>query len=351
MVTYAPAELETAAAIPALNALLGVMGRQYMHYAITVLDAFGPDGEATVRAHLRQFGRWRGTEMREAHHAMGRPVDMQSLTCLWDNASTYVIEDDMAAGSYDPDDSRFDVHFCPAALAWKDAGFHRWGHVYCDEFHQACASSYHPDGTVVIPINMMKGDDRCAFRWVMPATARTLELGPPSELGLRLARTYDAATPGRGAVNAMLRTSRLIGGCYVTMARPLVERHPGQADVVLSRFLQAWSDDRGRLMRERDLAAGLPLSAERFVRGLDLCPLQAWDADVVRLEPDHVELVVRDTPMDQAWQDYDEAAIARRFWEETFPAVAAAYDPGVVAELPELRWRGDPATRLVVRSA
>ncbi|MCA9877573.1 MAG: L-2-amino-thiazoline-4-carboxylic acid hydrolase, partial [Thermomicrobiales bacterium] len=218
-------------AVASLNVLLGVLGRMYMHYANTVIEAAGQYGEMTVRHHLREFGHFRGTEMREAHHALGKPIDMETLTCFWDNASTYVIHDDMDAGTYTPEDSAFDVHFCPAALAWKEAGFHRWGHVYCDEFHQACASTYHPDGNVVIPINMMKGDDHCAFRWVMPGNARSLDLGEPTALGRRLARTYEQATDEEGALNAMRRTSRLVGGCYLSMVLPLQRRHsPGDAN-------------------------------------------------------------------------------------------------------------------------
>jgi hypothetical protein len=348
VVTYANPDIDPRTVVPTLNALLGVMGRMYMHYANTVLEHFGQPGEMTVRTHLRQFGHWRGTEMREAHHAMGRPIDMESLTCFWDNASTYVIEDDMEAGTYSPSDSQFDVHFCPAALAWKESGFDRWGHVYCDEFHQACASTYHPDGNVVIPINMMKGDDHCAFRWVLPASARPLELGEPSELGLRLARTYDAGTPGQGAVNAMLRTSRLIGGCYITMVGPLRDRHPGEADHVLRAFLRRWSTERGRLMRERTDAAGQAPTPDQFLRDMDFGPLFAWDAETTRTAGGDVELVVRDTPMDRAFADYDEGAAATIFWEESLPALAEGYGSNLTVDLPELRWRGDAATRIVV---
>src|SRR5260221_10950472 len=52
----------------------------------------------------------------------------------------------------------------------------------------SCASTYHPDGNVVIPQSLMKGDDHCHFQWIMPPNARTLDLGEPSELGRKLAR-------------------------------------------------------------------------------------------------------------------------------------------------------------------
>jgi L-2-amino-thiazoline-4-carboxylic acid hydrolase-like protein len=335
-------------AIVSLNELLGVLGRLYMHYANIVIADYGKEGEATVRAHLRQFGHWRGTEMREAHHAMGKPIDMQSLTCFWDNASTYVIDGDMEAGTYTPSDARFDVHFCPASLAWKEAGFHRWGHVYCDEFHQACASTYHPDGNVVIPINMMKGDDHCAFRWIMPANARQLDLGEPSELGRRLARTYGGDTPAQSAVNAMLRTSRLVGGCYLTMTRPLGERHPATAAETRRRFLRTWAEERGRLMRRSHEARGIAPTPANFVREMDFCVRYAWNLDERVADVDRYEAAVAWTPMDQAWIDYDEGESAKAFWEESYPALARGYDAGLAVELPALTWRGDGETILRV---
>lgn len=336
-------------AVASLNVLLGVFGRLYMHYTNTVLEMAGQPGEMTVRHHLRQFGYFRGTEMREAHHAMGKPIDMQSLTCFWDNASTYVIHDDMEAGKYTASDSSFDVHFCPASLAWKASGFHRWGHVYCDEFHQACASSYHPDGNVVIPINMMKGDDYCAFRWIMPADARDLALGEPTELGRRLAQTYEQATDEEGALNAMRRTTRLIGGCYMTMVNPLRERHSAAEAVAMQRaFLRAWSRERGELMRADHQARGIAISPANLVREMDFCPRYVWNLSDETCSPDRYEATIGWTALDQAWQDYDLGADAQIFWEETLPALAEGYAPGTRVELPLLRWRGDAETKVRV---
>lgn len=342
-------EINMREAVDAMNVLLGALGRMYMHYANTVIDSAGQPGEMTVRHHLRQFGHFRGTEMREAHHAMGKPIDMASLTCFWDNASTYVIHDDMEAGRYTPSDSAFDVHFCPASLAWKEAGFHRWGHAYCDEFHQACASTYHPDGNVVIPINMMKGDDHCAFRWIMPADARTLDLGEPTELGRRLAMTYEENSTAEGALNAMRRTSRLVGGCYISMVRPLQERHsPSEARQMQRDFLRIWSRDRGERMRAEHAARGLAPTPENFLREMDLCTKYVWDIEDLAATSDSYEAAIRWTPMDQAWEDYDLVEDARIFWEESYPALAAGYDPSLRVELPKLKWRGDNETVLRV---
>ena len=107
-------EFEMDKAVASLNALLGIFGRLYMHFTNSVLETSGQYGEMTVRHHLRQFGHFRGTEMREAHHAMGKPINMETITCFWDNASTYVIHDDMEAGKYTPSDSSFDSARLPS---------------------------------------------------------------------------------------------------------------------------------------------------------------------------------------------------------------------------------------------
>jgi hypothetical protein len=345
-------EFEMERAVASLNDLLGVLGRMYMHYANTVIETAGQYGEMTVRHHLRQFGHFRGTEMREAHHAMGKPIDMASLTCFWDNASTYVIHDDMDAGTYTPSDSAFDVHFCPAAIAWKNAGFHRWGHAYCDEFHQACASTYHPDGNVVIPINMMKGDDHCAFRWIMPANARQLDLGEPTALGRKLAATYAQETSEQGALNAMRRTSRLVGGCYLSMVIPLQERHsPEETEQILRDFLTIWSRERGELMRADHQERGIAVTPAHLLREMDLCAGYIWDMAESASDDGTYAAVIHDTPMDQAWADYNLGTEAPLFWEVTLPALAEGYDPDLIVEIPRLRQRGDDAMEVRVSRA
>ena len=127
--------------IEAMKSLMKCSGRIYMHFARATIERFGREGEMTVRHGLRAYGLFRGLEMRAAHHAMGRDINMETLIHCWDNASTYVIKDDTEDnGTFEPTYVRFDVHYCAAAEAWKNAEFFHWGHVYCDEFHQACAS-------------------------------------------------------------------------------------------------------------------------------------------------------------------------------------------------------------------
>jgi hypothetical protein len=50
--------------VPRVKTLLQAGARLYMHLAREVIATFGREGEITVRQHLRDYGLWRGTEMR-----------------------------------------------------------------------------------------------------------------------------------------------------------------------------------------------------------------------------------------------------------------------------------------------
>lgn len=334
-----------------LHTLLQAGARLYMHFANETIATFDQAGEMTIRTHLREYGKWRASEMREAHNALGKEINMETLNRCWDSASVFIVQDDLETkGKYTPYDVIYDVHYCPASEAWKAEGFHRWGHVYCDEFHQACASSYHPDGNVVIPINMMKGDDHCHFRWVMPGGAREIDYFPPSELGTKLAAFYQADTPERGAYDALVRTNRLIAGRYLTMARALRERHqPDEADACMSRALRSWGKQRGQLLREQHHERGIAIDARNLFHESDLASQYVWDLrDEVAL-PDRYEVVVGWSPMEDAWADLSAAEEAKMFWQESFPAMVNAYSPALRAEIAELTWDGDEQTRIVIQ--
>ena len=340
MPRIAPEEIDVAAARLPLRELLQAGSRLYMHFARETLAELGEAGGAVVRQHLRDYGAWRGSEMREAHNALGLPIDMETLNRCWDSASVFIVKSDLESkGRYTPFDVIYQVHDCPAADVWRAEDFHRWGHVYCDEFHQACASAYHPDGNVVIPINMMKGDDYCAFRWVMPANARTIAPYSPSPLGEKLAAYYRAETPSRAVYDAMVRTSRLIAGRYWTMARALSGHcPPEQAETIVRRFLRSWATQRGALCRERRRERGLAPFSPHLLAGLDFAPDYVWDVSVEPASSDTWAVTIAWTPMDEAWRDLDAADLARIYWEESLPAFVAAYAPGTRIDL-HTPWR------------
>jgi hypothetical protein len=317
--------------VAAMKRLLKVSARMYMHLAKTTVTRFGRDGEMTVRLGLRAYGAWRGLEMRQAHQAMGLEINMKNLIGCWDNASTYIEKDTMdASGSYLPYDTRFDVNYCPAAEAWSDAEFFQWGHAYCDEFHQACASTYHPDGNVVIPQNLMKGDDHCHFQWIMPPNAEPLPATETTELGRRLARDYEASSPIEAAWLSLKRSDRLVGGRFYVHAKAILERHGDAGREAIFDALRAWGAERGQLLAREHAADDAGASLDRFIRDHDLPARLVWSHSASH---DHSGAVIEifDTPHDQAWADLAAGDLADLWYAGAYPAMAEAYLPGLSA--------------------
>ncbi len=333
--------------LESMKSVMKCSGRVYMHFAKATIERFGREGEMTVRHGLRAYGLFRGLEMRAAHHAMGREINMETLLRCWDNASTYVIKDDTEDnGTYEPTYVRFDVNYCAAAEAWKDAEFFQWGHVYCDEFHQAAASSYHPDGNVVIPQNLMKGDDHCHFQWIMPPEAEALELGAPSELGKKLAKDYQPSSDLEEAWLSLKRTTRLIGGQYFTLAKALIERHGDGGREVIAEALTEWGRERGALLRKAHEEAGIDISLESFIRHHDLPLTLVCDTREVEASPGHLVAEIGYTPQDDGWADNNVQDLGTLWYEVAYPAMVAAYLPGATATWTSLFARGDAVSRL-----
>ena len=334
-----------------MQRLLRTSARMYMCLSQATLDAFGRDGEVAVRFGLRAYGEWRGSEMRQAHHAMGLDIDMKNLIGCWDNASVYIIKDKVASsGTHKPHDVRFDVTFCPAAPAWKEAEFHQWGHVYCDEFHQACVSSYHPDGNVVIPINMMKGDDHCHFQWIMPAGAEALDFGEPTALGMRLAEAYRAETDEDAAWKSLKRSNRLVGGRYVTAARVLIDRYGDRGIEVIREGLRAWGRLRGQVLRREHEKRGWPLDLVTLMHHHDLPYQTVWEVAERVAEPDRFVAEIRYTPQDEAWRDLDATAIGAHWYEPAYEALVDEYMPDAKLRWQKLMCRGDEVNELHIQA-
>ena len=345
-----PNNVELQDLVESMEVILKTQGRLYMHLARIAVNRFGPEGERSVRLGLRAYGHWRGREMREAHHALGRPINMKTLITCWDNASTYVDKDSIESeGRFDDFDTEFNVHYCPAAEAWKKGEFHQMGHWYCDEFHQAAARTYHPDGNVTIHENLMKGDDHCHFRWLMPPNAKMGELGDPTELGERLSEDYRATSELEGAWKALKRSNRLLGGNFFTCAVPIMQRHGDDGRDAVCDALAAWGAERGELLQQRHLEKNLEPSLTNFVRFHDLPARLIWPVREIELTHNKVIVEIDETPQDDAFEDAKLTELGRLWYEHSYPAMADAYLPGTIAHWTQLRARGDETNRLELR--
>ena len=292
--------------------------------------------------------------------------------------------------------------FCPASLVWKEAGFDQWGHVYCDEFHQAAASSYHPDGNVVIPINMMKGDDRCHFRWVMPGGAQAPDESEPTALGRRLAEDYKSDTDEEAARKSLTRSNRLVGGRYVTAARAILAdfgddglgvvrdgmrawgrdyksdtdeeaarksltrsnrlvggRYVTAARAILADFgddglgvvrdgMRAWGRMRGEFLRREHEKRGLEIGPVSLMRQHDFPCATVWDVEESEATPERYAAQIRWTPQDEVWRDLDAVDLGEHWYGAAYGALVEAYLPGAHIAWPRLQCRGDAVSEIEI---
>jgi hypothetical protein len=332
--------------VDGMQRLLRTSARMYM---CLTRATYGRVGEMTVRRGLRAYGEWRGSEMRQAHHALGLDINMKTLIDRWDNASTYIIKDKIeASGSHAPDDNRFDVTFCPASLVWKEAGFDQWGHVYCDEFHQAAASSYHPDGNVVIPISMMKGDDRCHFRWVMPGGAQAPDKSEPTARGRRLAEDYKSDTDEEAARKSLTRSNRLVGGRYVTTARAILADFGDDGLGVVRDGMRAWGRMRGEFLRREHEKRGLEIGSVSLMHQHDFPCATVWDMEESEAPPERYAAQIRWTPQDEVWRDFDAVDLGEHWYGAAYDALVEAYLPGAHIAWPRLQCRGHAVSEIEI---
>jgi hypothetical protein len=85
------------------------------------------------------------------------------------------------------------------------------------------------------------------------------------------------------------------------------------------------------------------------LRGLDLAPLQIWEATELHVADDAYVVEIAWTPMDDAWDDLAADDAARIFWQESLPAYLDGYYDRLAVTLLADRRSGDTTTRIDVR--
>jgi hypothetical protein len=322
-----------------IQTLLKTGAALYMYVTEKTISKFGFKGERAIRKHLRAYGKWRGIEMRMAHQALGLPINMETLMKNWDSASV-LYGDIEAEGLFTPHKVVHEVTACPASELWKSNQFLRWGHMYCDEFHQACVSSYHPDGYVVIPENLMKGDPACKFYWIMPPQPGDTDLDPVTELGKKLSENYVAKSPHEAAIKALKRTVRIFAGRYLTLARELVTAFGSQGEEILRNSLRTWANQRGHLLREQHVSLSLDTSATNLINYFDIPYQFLWNAQEIPNNKTY-RLEITHCPLAEAWQDLEGMDIGYIYCRGTYPALIESYGLKSMFSLTHCICKGD----------
>lgn len=138
----------------------------YGFIAQRVIDSFGAEGEQVVRRALRDFGKIRGTALRERQLHYGLELNMRNLHVYADLPG----DDDQETNRqiFEKDDFFSDLTECDMFDLWKKYDLMEAAVVYCEEIHHAMWTAYHEDTVVVQDKILTRGDDRCTFRCKMP---------------------------------------------------------------------------------------------------------------------------------------------------------------------------------------
>lgn len=342
--------------------LASLLKSQAELYACVVGELEGRDEavvEPLVRRWLRAWASWRGLEMRKGHLAAGYPIDVDSVIRHWDSASTHHLGDEWAeTATFSANRSITpipDLAACGHAEVFREHGLYRWGHVFCDELHQTLVGSYLPGACVVIPVNLMKRDDRCEFQWVFPGgTEDVARAGAELTSALdeadraKYARLWAAGSADEAARACMARTERNFASLWFHACREVSSALPDEADGLLRRAARNASAARGRRLRALHARLDLPLSPHSFLAHYDQMPAPFGGGEGTESKTG-AGLTVPECHLCDVWQELGGAGDGAVLCRESYPAALAAYLPGASFELDSCRAEGDGVCRLSVR--
>ena len=227
----------------------------------SLIEHFGEQGEKTAREGTRRFGRDRAETLRNKHLNAGVKINMHSL---------------FAVGPDLPPDPRFKRElqelnpeervshtlYCPMAEIWKKYGFMEIGRMYCEEFHNACYSSYAYGYTKVNLAKTLtqKEDEYCAFNVVL----RPENL--PEELKPVCFEQYDPGYAGPSAdipqAYGKSGVSTLFVKLYYHLASTAEEMLGDAGKAAIGEGLKALAHDAARRIQEQAKEQNEPVNRE-----------------------------------------------------------------------------------------
>ncbi len=328
-----------------LPRMIKTAGRLYMIAASTLVDQYGPNGEKAVREWLRNWGDWRGKELRKAHMALGLPVNMESLCKYWDSAAAtgHLMEEWLNEGFWEPHNVRVPVKnrkgACPISEPWRDSNFWELGHVLCDEFHIHFVRGYHPDAVVVIPKCIMKRDALCDFNFVMPPNSREPE---PVELypGQNVLVDWKNGTDEETVLSSLRRKTRITAGRIFFLWKAISERFPETALPTFKIIMEKWTDSRSLALRNEKKKENRNDSLKDFFYHLDHPYAIVWDTRIKETEK-CLYIEVQYCPFAETWEWLGEVRAMSMFCETCYCGIGKHYKPALKGDLGKCICKGD----------
>ncbi|RJS86576.1 hypothetical protein CW701_02170 [Candidatus Bathyarchaeota archaeon] len=135
---------------------------------------------------------------------------------------------------------------------------------------------------------------------------------------------------------------------YLAMAREMVEAFGPEGLQALRRAVRRYGELRGRRLRERHEAQGLPINIRSLFEHYDLPSHPEMVRRRAILTDDRLDSTVLHCPYREVWRRYGGEHLGLIYCEEFHRAMWRAYRDDIVVEQPEIMTRGDPRCRFIV---
>lgn len=253
--------------------------KMYVHVARAITETYGIEGEVALRQGIRNFGHDRGQTLRNEQLALGMKINMYNLWTYYDL----------------PGDNRFKRNrirlntqerisqtlVCPMASMWIKMDAKELGAIYCDEFHPAMFSGYHPKIVTNLGETLTHDtDDHCHFALYLRPANMTEE-----ERKMSFAE-YDPDYDEEKVGKYIMRTARegynmLTIKLYYHLAKEAIQSFGDGARDIIAKSIREWAKDIGEFLIVRADAVSNELN-EQFIQencpvSLDVAKDTLWD--------------------------------------------------------------------------
>lgn len=338
-----------------MNALLPMIirssGWMFLESAKYLDENFGLEGRNILRKATRDVGTWRGNQLRKAHKALGLPINMENIAKYWDSpsATKHLIDIWEKEGDWHPSNvyapTPYSENACPMSGPWRETDEWLLGHILCDEFHVKFINGYHPDAICVMPECMMKGDDLCSFRFMMPPNAVN-----PEDIPL-----YEGENPaedwqGEGykkLYGELRRKTRITLGRMYTLFNAIKEARPYDYEKIFGDIVDRWSKRRAEDEIKKCEELGLEKTPYNLFMNIDTPYQYVWDMDVVN-DDDKFEMEIHYCPYLETWNWMGDIKDFSLYCDHCYCNLVEGFNNNYKAELTRCMAKGDSSCKVEV---
>ncbi len=330
----------------------------YGFMASEIADTLGMDqADSILREAVKDFGRYRGNDIRRDVEKRGLPLDVQRLMEYWDLPS--VGESwEMQHKDRSPHYEGYDLPGCPFHDYLRYICPQQLSVLMCEEVHVAVAKEFNPDVDVWYPSLLTRGQSKCLFRFSMTLDAAERAVHQAERLQA-LAKTGGRTIEGEkepgmtDPATTYRMMARLFCLFYHSIANELLRAlDQDPTEDIVRRAMRKWGAWRGSDMAQDHGERGWSLGVENFVRYYDdLAAGDAWMAENVELTREGHSIDIAKSAYAGFFDRFGTGRFAAMLWEEALPAQANAYNADMKLSIPQLMERGDAVTRLVYTMA